>query len=167
MTTAVTISPLEIHVASEFAAAVKRSHSLHYPWVTPPQTEEAVVLLANRRRGPENYGYVVRRIDSQVLVGYIDITNIIRGVFQSGYLGYYAFSGTERQGYMTEGLSAVVHYAFNELGLHRLEANIQPENASSIALVSGVGFIKEGYSSRYLKLGEHWRDHERWAILAA
>jgi ribosomal-protein-alanine N-acetyltransferase len=65
---------------------------------------------------------------------------------------------------MREGLELLLRHAFRTLGLHRLEANIQPENAASIALVSGAGFRLEGFSPRYLKIGGRWRDHERWAI---
>lgn len=167
MATSIAIAPLAVEHAAEFAAAAKRSRSLHRPWVSPPQTPEAVVVLASRRQGPADYGYVVRHLKSDALVGYVDITNIVRGVFKSGYLAYYVFSGHERNGYMTEGLRAVVRYAFDELGLHRLEANIRPENSVSIALVRKVGFNREGYSPRYLKVGGRWRDHERWAILAS
>lgn len=59
----------------------------------------------------------------------------------------------------------VVRHAFRELGLHRVEANIQPGNLASIALVRSCGFSKEGYSPSYLKLGGRWRDHERWALV--
>jgi ribosomal-protein-alanine N-acetyltransferase len=55
---------------------------------------------------------------------------------------------------------------FGDLGLHRVEANIQPGNTRSIGLVQRLGFEKEGFSRRYLKVGGEWRDHERWALLA-
>ena len=67
---------------------------------------------------------------------------------------------------MREGIRLMLRHAFGPLGLHRLEANIQPENAPSLALVAGAGFRLEGLSPRYLKIAGRWRDHERWAILA-
>ena len=66
---------------------------------------------------------------------------------------------------MTQAVKMAANYAFDEIGLHRLEANIQPENLSSIALVRRVGFLQEGFSPRYLRIGGVWRDHERWALL--
>jgi ribosomal-protein-alanine N-acetyltransferase len=67
---------------------------------------------------------------------------------------------------MTVGVGAVVRKAFTYHGLHRLEANIQPDNRASIQLVQRLGFRREGLSRRYLKIGGRWRDHERWAMLA-
>lgn len=116
---------------------------------------------------PGNCALLVCRRDDGDIVGVVNITNIVRGSFKSGYLGYYVFAGYERQGYMRAGLRAVVRYAFDSLKLHRLEANIQPGNSASAALVRSCGFRKEGYSPRYLKIGGRWRDHERWAILAS
>ena len=66
---------------------------------------------------------------------------------------------------MTEGLKLVLRRAFGTLHLHRLEANIQPHNKSSLKLFHRLGFRREGYSPRYLKIGARWRDHERWALL--
>jgi ribosomal-protein-alanine N-acetyltransferase len=66
---------------------------------------------------------------------------------------------------MSEAIRLILRYAFNDLKLHRLEANIQPGNVASIALVRRAGFVLEGYSRRYLKISGRWRDHERWAIL--
>ena len=67
---------------------------------------------------------------------------------------------------MAEGLRAVLDAVFGKLRLHRVEANIQPGNARSIALVRRLGFEKEGYSRRYLLIDGDWRDHERWTLLA-
>lgn len=104
------------------------------------------------------------RADTGDLVGLINISEIVRGAFRSGYLGYYVFAPYQRQGFMLPGLSAAIARAFRKHGLHRLEANIQPGNRASIALVKRLGFRREGFSPRYLKIGGRWRDHERWAL---
>jgi ribosomal-protein-alanine N-acetyltransferase len=98
------------------------------------------------------------------LTGVVNVSEVVRGPFRSAYLGYFAFAPHQGCGYMSAGLAAVVKEAFRVLKLHRLEANIQPGNTASIALVKRLGFRKEGYSERYLKIGGRWRDHERWAI---
>ena len=96
----------------------------------------------------------------------INLNNLIRGNFQSAFLGYYAFLPHAGQGLMHEGMLLVLTHAFRSLKLHRLEANIQPANEASIALVRRCGFVREGLSRRYLKIYGRWKDHERWAILA-
>jgi ribosomal-protein-alanine N-acetyltransferase len=101
-----------------------------------------------------------------VLLGAISLTEIVRGAFQSAYLGYYIGAPYAGRGYMTEALQLMLGIAFRRLGLHRVEANIQPGNRASIRLVKRAGFGREGYSPRYLKIGGRWRDHERWALLA-
>src|SRR5262249_27619413 len=98
------------------------------------------------------------------LAGVINISEIVRGSFWSAYLSYYAFVPHNGKGYMTEGLKAVISRAFRALKLHRLEANIQPDNDASRRLVQRLGFRCEGLSPRYLKIAGRWRDHERWAI---
>ncbi|HEY6125306.1 MAG TPA: GNAT family protein [Steroidobacteraceae bacterium] len=152
---------------ADFISAVRASRKLHQNWVHPPGTRTKFREKVSLMQGPVNLAYCVRRVDNDALVGCIEITQIVRGAFRSAYLGYYAFAGQERQGLMHAGLQHVVRLAFTELGLHRLEANIQPENAPSIALVKACGFRKEGYSPRYLKIRGRWRDHERWAIVAS
>ncbi len=102
--------------------------------------------------------------EKNALAGAVTVSEIVWGMFRSGYLGYYAFVPHDRQGYMKRGLGAVITEAFVTHGLHRLEANIQPDNLRSIGLVKSLGFRKEGYSPRYLKIAGRWRDHERWAI---
>jgi ribosomal-protein-alanine N-acetyltransferase len=107
---------------------------------------------------------VCRRTDGAI-VGVVNLNEIVRAALQSAYLGYYAFQPHAGQGYMAEGLGLVLRHAFRRLGLHRLEANIQPGNRASRELVRRLGFRKEGFSPRYLKIGGRWRDHERWAIV--
>ena len=65
---------------------------------------------------------------------------------------------------MAEGIELILRHAFRRLGLHRVEANLQPGNRASRALVRRAGFRQEGFSPRYLKIAGRWRDHERWAI---
>jgi [ribosomal protein S5]-alanine N-acetyltransferase len=148
-----------------FAVAARQSKSLHRGWVHPPTDPEKVTEFALNRQGPTDYGFVIHEYESTAVAGYIEITNIVRGPLQSAYLGYYMFKGYERRGFMKWSLGVVIQKAWKELKLHRLEANIQPENAASIALVKALGFTKEGYSPAYLKVGGRWCDHERWAIL--
>lgn len=162
---------LELSLLSEshaigFALAARQSMSLHRGWVHPPTQPEKVIELAMTRQGPTNYGFVIHEHGSSTVAGYIEISNIVRGPFQSGYLGYYMFKGYEHRGYMKWALGAVMKTAWKKLKLHRLEANIQPGNTASIALVIGLGFASEGYSPDYLKIGGRWCDHERWAVLA-
>jgi ribosomal-protein-alanine N-acetyltransferase len=98
------------------------------------------------------------------IVGAINLSEIVQGIFQSAYLGYFVGQPYARQGFMTEALQLMLRHAFKELKLHRLEANIQPANTASISLVKRAGFVREGYSRNYLKICGRWRDHERWAI---
>lgn len=150
----------------EFLAAARRSAPLHHPWTTAPKSPAEFRAYIERMAQAGNEAFVVCRTGTGEIAGVINLTNIVHGLFRSGYLGYYAFAGHERQGCMRQGLRWVVRHAFKSLKLHRLEANIQPGNGASIALVRSCGFSKEGYSPRYLKIGGRWRDHERWAILA-
>lgn len=149
----------------EFLSAVAASRSLHTSWASPPATPAAFRSYLDRISGPRDIGYFIRTPYGG-LAGVININEIVRGVFKSAYLGYYAFEPHAGQGHMTAGLAAVLRRAFGRHRLHRLEANIQPGNLASIDLVRRLGFRREGMSRRYLKIGGRWRDHERWAILA-
>jgi len=152
---------------AEFLANARRSRALHRPWIKAPTTAAQFRRYLARVDGERNQAWLVcvRRTGS--IVGVVNVSETVLGAFRSAYLGYYVFAGFERQGLMRAGLRAVVRHAFRTLRLHRLEANIQPGNRASLALVKSCGFSKEGYSRRYLKIGGRWRDHERWAILAS
>jgi ribosomal-protein-alanine N-acetyltransferase len=157
----------ELKDQHEFVRAARASRKLHGAWVHAPDTPLAFRVYVRRASAPGSHAFLVCRRDSGAIVGAINISNVVMGLFRSAHLGYFAFAGHERQGLMREGLRAVLRHAFNKLGLHRLEANVQPGNARSIALVKACGFRKEGYSPRYLKIAGRWRDHERWAIVAS
>jgi ribosomal-protein-alanine N-acetyltransferase len=159
----ITLETLSMKHRDEFLTAVERSHKLHYPWVSPPDTEQAFSEYLKRAKSPAYESFAIRT-DTGELAGIINISEIVRGSFLSGYLGYYAFVPHNGRGLMTLGLKAVLREAFEELNLHRLEANIQPENHASRRLVQGLGFRLEGFSPRYLKISGRWRDHERWAL---
>jgi ribosomal-protein-alanine N-acetyltransferase len=149
----------------EFLEAVVRSRKLHGRWVTPPSTKAQFDRYLSRLKQPNHAGYWVLT-DSGEIAGVVTISEIVSGSFRSGYLGYYAFVPHNRQGYMTAGVRSVVSLAFGLLRLHRLEANIQPENTASRRLIERIGFHYEGFSPRYLKIAGRWRDHERWALIA-
>lgn len=166
MSSRIYLRPPEISDEREFLASARKSRSLHRPWIVAPVTPAQFEAYLERMAQPASAPYLVCRRDSGEIAGVINLSNIVRGLFRSGYLGYYAFAGQERQGFLREGLRAVVRHAFRSLKLHRLEANIQPGNLASIALARSCGFAQEGYSPRYLKIGGRWRDHERWAVLA-
>ncbi len=143
----------------------RQSRALHRPWTYAPEDAEAFSAYLERCRTSIDASLVCRREDDAI-AGVMNVNNIVMFGFRSAALGYYGFEPFAGQGYMAEGLQLVLRRAFGELGLHRLEANIQPGNTRSIALVKTAGFRLEGYSPRFLKIGGRWRDHERWAILA-
>lgn len=150
---------------SAFAATVEMSLDLLSPWVIPPCSQKNFNRYINKSRQDDQFSVFLRLKPNAEIIGVININEIVRGCFQSGYLGFYLLSGYEKQGYMSEALKAVIDYTFNELKLHRLEANIQPENINSIKLVKGLGFSEEGYSPKYLFIADKWRDHLRFAML--
>lgn len=152
--------------AADLISANRANQDYHLPWVHAFTDQAGFDAWFARCQTEANVGLVVRERASGQVAGVVNLSEIVAGAFQSAYLGYYGMSNFSRNGLMTEALRAAAHYAFNDLGLHRLEANIQPENEASIALVRRVGFQKEGFSPRYLRINGEWRDHERWALLA-
>ena len=148
----------------EFLELARASVGLHHPWYTLPITPEAFQRYVDRLSRSSTEGRLVCVRDGGAMAGVIIIDSIIRGRFQSGSLSYAAFAPAAGRGYMSEGLALVLRYAFQDLRLHRLEANIQPGNRPSLSLVRRQGFRNEGYSPGMLFIDGAWRDHERWAI---
>lgn len=162
---AVTLSAPTAGDADEFIEEVQGSRELHHPWIDPPNTNERFAVYLGRARRDDHAAFLIRHLSCGGLVGFVNVNNIVLGALRSGYLGYAVFASHSGRGLMSEGLLAVTETAFGSMGLHRVEANIQPANYRSIELVRGLGFEKEGFSRRYLWVDGDWRDHERWALL--
>lgn len=159
--------------AAAFLAAAAASRRLHGRWVRAPQSPERYREYVARfgpraQRDPRSATHaavLVRRVEDDAIAGVFNFSEIVRGSFHSCYLGYYAFAPHAGAGYMAEGLALALEFAFRTLGLHRVEVNVQPRNARSRALVEAAGFVPEGFSRRYLRIGGRWRDHVRYALL--
>jgi [ribosomal protein S5]-alanine N-acetyltransferase len=148
----------------EFLALARESRALHRPWTYPPERADQFDDLFARSRRDDFVCLLAIAAGAGDIAGVFTISQIVRGAFQSAYLGYYANARYARQGMMREAMEQVLDHAFGPLALHRLEANIQPGNGPSVALARGGGFRLEGFSPRYLLIGGQWRDHERYAI---
>jgi ribosomal-protein-alanine N-acetyltransferase len=153
-----------------FLAAVRASRRLHAGYVVPPSTSQAfrayVARFGSRRPEARNVGFLAVSLEDRTIAGVLNLSEIVRGAFDSAYLGYYALAPLAGAGYMSEALVLVLDRAFGELRLHRVEANVQPGNLRSLALLERAGFAPEGYSRRYVKVAGRWRDHFRFAMLA-
>lgn len=145
---------------------MRASSELHADWVDFPKTPDIFASYLRTRTGQSDDGFLICERESGHIAGIINLNCIVRGFFQSAYLGYCVGQPFAGRRYMTEGMRLVTRYAFESMKLHRVEANIQPDNAPSIALVKRCGFRLEGFSPRYLKIAGQWRDHQRWALLA-
>lgn len=150
----------------EFVDLVEASIDLHRPWTYPPADAAGYRRLLERNRADNFFALLARRTEDDSIVGLFEFSEVVRGSFQNAYLGYWVGEPYAGQGYMREGMQIALRFAFSELRLHRVEANIQPANKRSLALAKKAGFRREGFSPRYLKIGGRWRDHERWAILS-
>ena len=156
---------------AEYVELVRVSRELHRPWeprrpqsAPPAASDEAFTTwLMGAEDSRAERMLLCRRIDGAI-VGRFHFNEIVRGAFQSAYLSYWVGAPFARQGFMREGMELALEHAFSVVGLHRVEANIQPTNAPSIALAKGAGFRLEGLSERYLEIAGEWADHERWAM---
>ena len=157
------ISQVQIDDESAFLSAVSQSRDLFEDWVDPPSSTEGFAEHLAKYSSDNSFSYLARNEQNE-LIGCINISNIVYGAFQSAFLGYYAFSPHSGKGLMKKALRLVISEAFDQHQLHRLEANIQPDNLNSIALVRSLGFRLEGHSLRYLKIAGQWSDHDRYAI---
>lgn len=119
--------------------------------------------IANARTRTQERLLICER-EGGAVVGRLSIGGIERGPLRSARFGYWIGAGFTRRGYMTEALGLGLRYCFETLGLHRVEANIIPDNEPSRRAARSAGLRLEGYSPRYLQIAGVWRDHERYAV---
>lgn len=135
-----------------------------------PEREESFFTAAEQRRAlreerrfawdDRSYRFYLSRKEAPgEIIGLVCLNNVVRGAFQSSFVGYKLDERFVRQGYMTEALTELVRIAFEELELHRLEANIMPRNIPSLRTASRAGFIEEGRSPAYLQVNGVWEEH--------
>jgi [ribosomal protein S5]-alanine N-acetyltransferase len=165
--TEISLAPVRREDRPALIDAHLESRAHHHPW-TSPFIDSAGFDAWFARLDPDRMvSLIARHAPTDGIVGLCTLSEIVRGGFQSAYLGFHGMIAFAKRGFMTEAVRMTVRHAFERLELHRVEANIQPDNTASIALVRRVGFRKEGYSPDYLKIGGLWKDHERWAILSS
>jgi len=150
----------------EFAKLMKANAPVYRGLVPPFKGRKQFAEYLDRCRRKDFLGFLICRKEDRTIVGNINLFHIIRRGLQSACIGYLVGASHARQGLATEALQLMIRFAFIKVRLHRIEADIQPGNIPSIALVKRAGFSYEGLSRRYVKICGKWRDHERWALLA-
>jgi ribosomal-protein-alanine N-acetyltransferase len=150
----------------EFLARVAASTQLHGRWVDPPADREAFTAFLRRAREADRDALLVCRREDRAIAGVFNLSQIFYGPFRNAYLGYYAFEPFAGQGLMTEGIQLALRHAFGARKLHRVEANVQPGNAASVALVRRAGFRLEGFSPWHGMAAAPRHNHNPWAVTA-
>jgi len=163
-TTRVALRTMTDKDQQEFIELAKASAELHEPWVWVPTTSQEYVRYLRRFDESEAESTLICIRGSGAIAGFVTIKNIIRGPYQRATVGYGAFAPTQGLGFMSEGFGLVFRFAFGDLGLHRLEADIQPGNTASRRFAERVGFRYEGFSPGFLRIDGSWKDYERWAV---
>ncbi|MFD1776525.1 GNAT family N-acetyltransferase [Paenibacillus rhizophilus] len=112
------------------------------------------------------YMFGIYSAEEERLIGQITINNIVRGVGQFADLGYFIDHKHQGRGFMTGAVGLAAEYAFQVLGLHRLQAAILLHNDASRRVLEKNGFQPEGIARRFLKINGQWQDHRTYALLA-
>ena len=124
-------------------------------------TLEAAVAAIDAQQADRaaDRGYAFGILEGGALVGYVNLNAVVRGVFQNAYLGYAVAEAANGRGVATEAVREATRIAFEELGLHRVQAAVMPRNAGSIRVLEKTGFRREGYAQGYLLISGMWEDH--------
>ena len=156
-----------------WASLGEESRAFLTPW-EPTWPHDALTRHAFRRRlkaysqewrRGTGFSFLVHRLADDALMGGVTIADVRRGGARAASVGYWIGERYARQGYMSEAVSALIEFAFEELALHRVEAACLPSNDASRSLLLKVGFRQEGYARQYLRINGKWQDHLLFEVL--
>ena len=165
------LGPVAAAAVRDYGLRSKASHSPWDPvrpadyWDLPVVAERLHVQLIEAELDRSLCTYLSAKAAPEHVIGALNLRNITRGALMSCVVGYGLAPEAVGNGFMTEAIDRIAAVAFDELGLHRIEINIVPRNARSIAVAERCGFTREGLSRRYLKIAGRWEDHVRYAKL--
>lgn len=123
---------------------------------------QQAVLKREKTQFEEKTGfrfYILSAEQPGKIIGSIGLSNVVWGPFRSAFMGYKLDKEFINKGYMSAAVRLLTEYAFNELGLHRIEANVMPRNKASLRVLEKNGYVNEGISKYYLNINDIWEDH--------
>lgn len=149
---------------------MRHNHVHLKPWNPAPRpgedptsiTEISNTVLRQRRewKNGRTFAFMISpKDDPSRFIGKIALNGVMRGAMHGAYLGYWMDVDSQNGGLCTEGIRAVMDFAFGPAALHRLQAAIMPRNARSLRVIEKLGFRREGYAERYLQIAGRWEDH--------
>jgi len=167
------LRPPQLSDFEEWAALREESRAFLTPWepawpaddLTRASYKRRLRRYAQDMREEKAFPFLVFRRSDGAMVGGCNLSGLRRGVLQTGTIGYWVGEKYARRGYTRNAVTACVRFAFETLGLHRIEAACIPSNEGSRKVLERVGFRLEGYARNYLRISGDWRDHLLFAIL--
>lgn len=170
------LEPAHPELAKELRDYYRRNRDFLAPWEPLREerffsTEGQREILEGQLHAADTLVFWIRLLSASAeaetgpLIGFVKFSNIIRGPLQSCFLSYALDAEHIKRGLMSEALERAIKYLFDFEQMHRIEANILPENEASLRTVSGLGFAHEGTARKYLKINGEWRDHMHMVLL--
>jgi len=158
------LRPVTAGDRDEFVALARESVRLYRGLIFAPSTPAEFGEYVARFDGVNAIGFVVLLNTTRRLAGFVNVSRAVQAPDRIGVLGYGGFTATAGHGYLAEAVQLAVRYAFDELEMDRLEADIQPENTASRRVVEQAGFRPAGTAPKAICIAGEWRDHERWMV---
>jgi ribosomal-protein-alanine N-acetyltransferase len=173
------LRPLRLRDGAAWVEIRYRNEAWLAPWEATPPSAASFPMSWGERQSLGVFTQMLRTLRRQArqgvslpfavtldgrLAGQLTVGNVVRGAFNSAYVGYWVDSAIAGQGVMPTALALAVDHCFGAVGLHRVEANVRPENTASRRVVEKLGFRQEGLHERYLAIDGAYRDHIGYAV---